>query len=119
MISTQQLSKNSKMVIKQTMGKGCLVGFGLANEVQGIKKSVVLKKNEDNFGLGYRPAKEEKMKIIVEKRQKRLDHFRGTKLEIKRLSILYLNETFHSVGCTYPEGSLEDAFIDSQSSSLG
>ncbi|WRX29612.1 G-patch domain - like 10 [Theobroma cacao] len=98
-----RLSKTTKMVVSQIVGKGYRVGAGLGRELQGIRRPIRATKIEERFGLGYKPTKKEREKMIVERRKERLAHFKGHELEIQGMTYPHLYETFRSGGCIFLE----------------
>ncbi|EOY16577.1 Uncharacterized protein TCM_035381 [Theobroma cacao] len=64
-----RLSKTTKMVVNQIVEKGYRAGAGLRKELQGIKRPIRATKNEERFGLGYKPTKKEREEMITERRR--------------------------------------------------
>ncbi|EOY07994.1 Uncharacterized protein TCM_022312 [Theobroma cacao] len=78
-------------------------GAGLGKELQGIRSPIRTTKNEERFGLGYKPAKKEREEMIAERRKERLARFKGHELEIRGMTYPHLYKTFRSGGCIFPE----------------
>ncbi|WRX11667.1 G-patch domain - like 1 [Theobroma cacao] len=93
-----RLSKTTKMAVNQIVGKGYRAGAGLGRELQGIRKPIRATKNEEMFGLGYKPTKKEREEMIAERRKERLARFKGHELEIQGMTYPHLYETFRSRG---------------------
>ncbi|WRX22821.1 G-patch domain - like 10 [Theobroma cacao] len=98
-----RLSKTTKMTISQIVGKGYRAGARLGRELQGIRRPIRATKNEERFGLGYKPTKKEREEMIAERRKERLARFKGHELKIQGMTYLHLYETFRSGGCIFPE----------------
>ncbi|XP_017974513.1 PREDICTED: uncharacterized protein LOC108661585 [Theobroma cacao] len=89
-----RLSKTTKMAVSQIVRKGYRAGARLRRELQGIRRPIRATKNEERFGLGYKPTKKEREEMIVERRKERLARFKGHELEIQGMTYLHLYETF-------------------------
>ncbi|EOY00497.1 Gag-pro-like protein [Theobroma cacao] len=98
-----RLFKTTKMVVSQILGKGYRAGAGLGKELQGIRSPIRTTKNEERFGLGYKPTKKEREEMIAERRKERLARFKGHELEIRGMTYPHLYKTFRSGGCIFPE----------------
>lgn len=98
-----RLSKTTKMIVSQILGKGYRAGAGLGKELQGIRSPIRTTKNEERFGLGYKPTKKEREEMIAERRKERLARFKGHELEIRGMTYPHLYKTFRSGGCIFPE----------------
>ncbi|EOY19365.1 Gag-pro-like protein [Theobroma cacao] len=93
-----RLSKTTKMVVSQIVRKGCRAGAGLGRELQGIRRPIRATKNEERFGLGYKPIKKEREEMIAERKRERLARFKGHELGIHGMTYPHLYETFRSGG---------------------
>ncbi|EOX99283.1 Uncharacterized protein TCM_007907 [Theobroma cacao] len=102
-IPTPRLSVATKIGVKQTVGKGCRVDLGLGKNLQGINRSLTPMKNEERFGLGYKPTKEERTKLTAQKKIKRMAQLEGKEEEFGERTIPHLYETFRSVGFIHLE----------------
>ncbi|XP_017984360.1 PREDICTED: uncharacterized protein LOC108663639 [Theobroma cacao] len=91
------------MGVKQTVGKGCRAGLGLRKNLQGINRPLTPIKNEERFGLGYKPTKEERRKLAARKKVKKMAQLEGKKEEFGKQTISHLYETFRSAGFIHPE----------------
>ncbi|WRX14587.1 Reverse transcriptase domain - like 10 [Theobroma cacao] len=103
MIPTPCLSVATEMRVKQTVGKRCRAGLRLGKNLQGINRPLTLIKNEERFGLGYKPTKEERRKLAAQKKIKRMAQLEGKEEEFGKRTIPYLCETFRSAGFIHPE----------------
>ena len=65
-----QPSRASMMVAKVMLENGYHYGGGLGRNAQGLSQLLDLTKNKDRFHLGYKPSKEDKMRIEHEKKRK-------------------------------------------------
>ncbi|XP_017972264.1 PREDICTED: uncharacterized protein LOC108661074 [Theobroma cacao] len=102
-IPTPRLSVATKMGVKQTVGKGCRAGLGLGKNLQGINRHLAPMKNEERFGLGYKPTKEERRKLTAQKKIKRMAQLEGKEEEFGEQTIPHLYEIFRFVGFIHPE----------------
>ncbi|EOY19441.1 Uncharacterized protein TCM_044564 [Theobroma cacao] len=102
-IPTPRFSIATKVGVKQTVGKGCHAGLGLEKNLQGINRPLTPIKNEERFGLGYTPTKEERRKLATRKKIKRMAQLEGKEEEFRERTIPHLYETFHSAGFIHPE----------------
>ncbi|XP_017972561.1 PREDICTED: uncharacterized protein LOC108661171 [Theobroma cacao] len=102
-IPTPRLSVATKMGVKQTVGKGCRAGLGLGKNLQGINRPLTPMKNEERFGLGYKPTKEERRKLTAQKKIKRMAQLEGKEEEFGERTIPHLYETFRSAGFIHLE----------------
>ncbi|EOY00458.1 Gag-pro-like protein [Theobroma cacao] len=102
-IPTPRLSLATKMGVKQTVGKGCRAGLGLGKNLQGINRPLTPMKNEERFGLGYKPTKEERRKLTAQKKIKRMAQLEGKEEEFGERTIPRLYETFRSAGFIHLE----------------
>ncbi|XP_017976456.1 PREDICTED: uncharacterized protein LOC108661971 [Theobroma cacao] len=91
-----RLSKTTKMAISQIVWKGYRAGARLGRKLQGIRRPMRATKNEERFGLGYKPTKKEREEMIVERKKERLARFKGHELEIQGMTYPRLYETFRS-----------------------
>ncbi|EOX99761.1 Uncharacterized protein TCM_008644 [Theobroma cacao] len=98
-----RLSKTTKMVVSQIVGKRYRVGVRLGKELQSIKKPIHATKNEERFGLGYKSTKKEREEMIAERRRERLARFKGHGLENHRMIYPHLHKTFRFGGYIFPE----------------
>ncbi|WRX14220.1 Reverse transcriptase domain - like 10 [Theobroma cacao] len=106
-IPTPCLSVATKMGVKQTVGKGCRAGLGLGKNLQGINRPLTPMKNEERFGLGYKPTKEDRRKLTTQKKIKRMAQLEGKEEEFGERTIPHLYETFRSAGFIHPEAPLK------------
>ncbi|XP_017979868.1 PREDICTED: uncharacterized protein LOC108662797 [Theobroma cacao] len=102
-IPTPRLLVATKMGVKQIVGKGCRVSLGLGKNLQGINCPLTPIKNEERFGLGYKPTKEERKKLVAQKKIKRMVQLQGKEKEFQKRKISHLYETFRSAGYIHPE----------------
>ncbi|XP_017978243.1 PREDICTED: uncharacterized protein LOC108662410 [Theobroma cacao] len=103
MIPTPCLLVATEIGVKQTVGKGCRAGLVLGKNLQGINRPLTPIKNEERFGLGYKPTKEEIRKLAAQKKIKMMAQLEGKEEEFGKRTISYLYETFRSAGFIHPE----------------
>ncbi|XP_017974534.1 PREDICTED: uncharacterized protein LOC108661595 [Theobroma cacao] len=101
-----RLSKTTVMVVSQMVGKRYRAEVGLGRELQGIRRPIRATKNEERFGLGYKPTKKEREEMIAERKRERLARFKGHRLENHRMIYPHLYETFRSGGFIFLNHSL-------------
>ena len=114
-ISMPKLSKVTHLGIKQIFDKGARVGKGLGKQLQGMLRPIVAIQKKDRFRVGYKPDRQERQRLIKEKRQKRIISFLGKERESARMDIPPLNCSFRSTGFVYPEliqGNGEMVMVD-------
>ena len=83
---TSHLSQNTRMSLKQTVGKGAKAGYDLGRDLQRIKKAVSTTPKHDQYGLGYQSDNQGKNKQMV--RQE------GSRMASSRLIIPPIHQTF-------------------------
>ncbi|XP_017979875.1 PREDICTED: uncharacterized protein LOC108662802 [Theobroma cacao] len=98
-----RLSKTTKMVVNQIVGKGYRAGARLGRELQGIRRPIRATKKEERFGPRYKPTKKEREEMIAERRKERLARFKGHELEIHGMTYPHLYEIFRFRGCIFLE----------------
>ena len=53
------LSVNTKLGIKETVGRGCRAGYGLGKNLQGRSRALSQKEKRGKEGLGYKPSRDD------------------------------------------------------------
>ena len=87
---TSRLSLNTRISLKQTVGKRAKAGYGLGKDLQGIKKAISTMLKHDHHGLGYQFSDEGRKRQI--KRQK------GKRMASSKLIIPPIHQTFRFEG---------------------
>lgn len=91
-------SDASLMVAKVMLEGGYQHGRGLGKYGQGITEFPMLIGNKDRYGLGYKPTKADKMRITMEKKERRLARLENRESRTEGVSICDLLEIFQSAG---------------------
>ena len=78
------------MSLKQTIGKGAKVEYGLGRDLQGIKRAVSTTPKHDQHGLGYQPGNQGENEQIGKQK--------GNKMANSRLIIPPIHLTFRLRG---------------------
>ncbi|XP_022751308.1 uncharacterized protein LOC111300005, partial [Durio zibethinus] len=97
------LSATTKMVVKQLTKMGWRPEVGLGKNLQGITKPSAIYEKRDRFGLGYKPTRGDRVRMMNEKRDKRIANLKGYELESEPIVIPYLYDSFHSGGYIYSD----------------
>ncbi|XP_027188420.1 uncharacterized protein [Cicer arietinum] len=66
------MSNTAIMVAKFMLSRGHHLWHGLGKDEEGLKEPVELPENRDKWGLGYKPTRDDKRKLVKEKKEKRL-----------------------------------------------
>ena len=75
---------------------------GLRKYGQGIQKHLKISKNDENFGLGYKFTRINKMKLANEKKEKMMACLESWELRDEGIIIIDIKQSFQSVGFTFP-----------------
>ena len=67
-IPVPKLSKITHLGIKQMPNKRARVRKGLGKRLQGMLKPIMVIQKKDRFGVGYKPNRQERQRLIKEKR---------------------------------------------------
>ncbi|KAA3483834.1 gag/pol polyprotein [Gossypium australe] len=102
-IPTPRLSRNAKMGIKLTVGKGARARKGLGRYQQGIAKALVPTHHKARYGLGFKPDVQQRKKQLQKDQEKRMARASGREAEWEPITYPPLSKTFTSVGVMYPE----------------
>jgi len=90
---------NASLMMARTMIKG---GYGYANRLGRYGKGDVLPlkltDNKGRYGLGYKPTKADKRKIIEEKVERGRARLEGHEPRIRGITLCDLKQSFHSAG---------------------
>ncbi|XP_022736187.1 uncharacterized protein LOC111289419 [Durio zibethinus] len=97
------LSTTTKMVVKQLTKMGWRPEAGLGKNLQGITKPSTINEKRDRFGLGYKPTRGDRTRMVNEKRDKRIANLKGYELESEPIVIPHLYDSFHSGGYIYSD----------------
>ncbi|KAA3472692.1 gag/pol polyprotein [Gossypium australe] len=101
-IPTPKLSRNTKMGIKLTVGKGARAEKGLGKYQQGIVRALKPVHHRARYGLGFKPDGRQRRKQWQKDQERRIARVSGRELEWEPLVYLQLSKTFTSAGMMYP-----------------
>ena len=107
-IPMPKLSKVTHLGIRQVPDKEAQAGKGLGKRLQGMLRSIIVIQKKDRFGVGYKPNRQERQRVIEEKRQKRVASFLGKKAESMKMDIPPLSSSFLSAGFINPKMIQDD-----------
>ena len=83
--------------------KGARVEKGLGKGLQCMLRPITVIQKKDRFGLGYKPDKRGRQRLVEEKKEKRMASFLRKERESAKLEIPPLNYSFISGGFFNPE----------------
>ena len=89
------------MMAKVMLKDGFKPGDGLGKYKQGTQKLLKVPKNEEKFGLGYKPTRANKMRVANEKKEKRMACLESWELRDEKIIISDLKQSFQSVGFSF------------------
>ena len=96
---TSRLSQNTRMSLKQTVGKRAKAGYGLGRDPQGIQRVVLGTPKHDRYGLGYQLGNQDK--------NEQMGRQKGSRMASSKLIIPLMHQTFRSVGYINSSSSRE------------
>jgi len=88
------LSSASLMMAKFMLKEGYKYGQGLGKNGQGLVHQLKLIENKERYGLGYKPTREDKKKMIEEKKERNIAKLRGYRLKEKGITLCDIKKTF-------------------------
>ncbi|XP_016681304.1 uncharacterized protein [Gossypium hirsutum] len=104
-ILVPKISKTTEMGLQLLLGKGALPRRGLGKYLQGKIGVPVLKEKQDNFGLGYKPDREQRRNELERRQERRKAHLNKEEIKWEPMIIPHLSKTFVSgVLFTWREG---------------
>ncbi|XP_052486354.1 uncharacterized protein LOC128041074 [Gossypium raimondii] len=102
-IMVPKISKTTEMGLQLLVGKGALPRRGLGKYLQGKIKVPVLKKKQDNFGLGYKPDRGQRKKELERRQERRRARLNGKEIKWEPMIIPHISKTFISGGIIHSE----------------
>ncbi|XP_027187860.1 uncharacterized protein [Cicer arietinum] len=90
------MSNTAIMVAKFMLSRGHHPWHGLGKDEEGLKESVELPENRDKWGLGYKPTRDDKRRLVKEKKEKRLARIENREPRIERIPICDIRQSFQS-----------------------
>ena len=101
-IPTPYLPMAPMMMAKVMLKDGFQPGDGLGMHGQGTQKLLKIPKNDERFGLGYKPTRADKMRVTNEKREKRIARLESRELKDEGIPLCDIKQSFRSAGFTLP-----------------
>ncbi|XP_017428789.2 uncharacterized protein LOC108336853 [Vigna angularis] len=92
------LSRASIMMAKVMLKEGYMHGKGLGKCGQGRAFPLEVVENKNRYGLGYKPTKEDRRRLIKERRERSLARVERREPKVGRIHICDLKESFRSAG---------------------
>ncbi|XP_073224697.1 uncharacterized protein [Cicer arietinum] len=90
------MSNTAIMVAKFMLSRGHHPWHGLGKDEEGLKEPVELPENRDKWGLGYKPTRDDKRRLVKEKKEKRLARIENREPRIERIPICDIRRSFQS-----------------------
>ncbi|KAA3455771.1 RNA-directed DNA polymerase (Reverse transcriptase), Ribonuclease H-like protein [Gossypium australe] len=101
-IPTPKLSRNTKMGIKLTVGKGARVKKGLGKYQQGMARALKPVHHKARCGLGFKLDVRQRMKQLQKEQERMIAIASGREVEWEPIMYPPLSKTFTSTGMIYP-----------------
>jgi len=92
------LSNASLMMAKTMMRKGYRHGSGLGKNGNGSVKPLELVENKGRYGLGYKPTRADRRRMIKERVERSRARVEGREPKTKEISLCSLDQSFCSAG---------------------
>ena len=92
------LSCASLMMARVMLREGYKYGKGLGKVGQGPIFPLKIVENKNRYSLGYRPTKEDKRRLMEEKKERSLARLQGREPRVGKISICDLKKSFCSAG---------------------
>jgi len=93
-----RLSGAALMVARVMLTDGYEPETGLGQNGDDTTSSVELAENRGRFGLGYKPSHVDKRRAALERNERSLAHLQGQGLQVERVPICHISESFVSAG---------------------
>ena len=93
-----RLSGATLMVARVMLRDGYEPRMGLGRNGDGMASLVEFTENHGRFGLGYEPTYADKKMVTLERKERSLAHLQGRGLQVERVPICHINESFVSAG---------------------
>ncbi|XP_004491697.4 uncharacterized protein [Cicer arietinum] len=90
------MSNIAIMVAKFMLSRGHHPWHELGKDEEGLKEPVELPENRDKWGLGYKPTRDDKRRLVKEKKEKRLARIENREPRIERISICDIRRSLQS-----------------------
>ncbi|XP_017428581.2 uncharacterized protein LOC108336620 [Vigna angularis] len=92
------LSRVSILMPKVLLKEGCTHGKGLGKHGQGRAFPLEVVENKNRYGLGYKPTKEDRKRLIEERRERSLARMERREPKARKIRICDIKESFRSAG---------------------
>ncbi|XP_017420393.2 uncharacterized protein LOC108330418 [Vigna angularis] len=93
-----RMSRASIMMAKVFLKEGYMHGKGLGKHGQGRVFPLEVVENKNRYGLGYKPTKEDRKRLIGERRERSLARVERREPKMEKIRICDIKESFHSAG---------------------
>ncbi|XP_027905771.1 uncharacterized protein LOC114165323 [Vigna unguiculata] len=93
-----RLSCASLMTAKVMLKEGYEYGKRLGKDKQGLIFPLEITKKRNRHGLGYKPTREDKRRLVEERRERGLARMQGKELGLGKICICDIKESFRSAG---------------------
>ncbi|XP_073221489.1 uncharacterized protein [Cicer arietinum] len=90
------MSNTAIMVAKFMSSRGHHPWHGLGKDEEGLKEPLELPENRDKWGLGYKPTRDDKRRLVKGKKEKRLARIENREPRIERIPICDIRRSFQS-----------------------
>jgi len=92
------LSSTSLMIAKTMLKEGYKYGMGLGKGGKGVILPLELVENKGRYGLGYKPTKADKRRIVKERKERSLARQEGREPKAKGITLCDIKQSFRSAG---------------------
>jgi len=92
------MSCASLMMAKVMLKEGYQYGKGLGKNNQGLTFPLEVFENKGRYGLGYKPTKEDKRRLLEEKKERILARVEGRERKIGKIHICDIKKSFRNAG---------------------
>jgi len=92
------LSNTSLMIARTILKEGYKYGMGLGKDGKGVILPLELVENKGRYGLGYKPTKADKRRIVEERKERILARLEGREPKAKGITLCDIQRSFQSAG---------------------
>jgi len=86
------------MIAKIMLKEGYKYGMGLGKDGKRVILPLELVENKRRYGLGYKPTKADKRRIVEERKERSLARQEGREPKAKGITLCDIKQSFQSVG---------------------
>ena len=101
-IPMPKLSRNTRMGVKLTIGRGARARRGLGRHLQGIVRALKPVHHKARYGLGFQPDMRQRRRQWKKDQERRIARTLGREPEWEPIEYPPLSKTFTSAGMMYP-----------------